>query len=46
MSQGFRLKNINGTINYFLEETEQNELISKKHKKVYTTVNYINNFLF
>ena len=31
--------------NYFLEEIEQNELISKKHKKVYTTLNYTEHFL-
>ena len=34
MSQEFRLKNIDETINYFLEEIKQNELISEKHKKV------------
>ena len=28
------------TRNYFLEEIEQNELLSKKHKKVCTTLNY------
>ena len=31
MSQEFRLKNINVTRNYFLEEIEQNELMSRKH---------------
>ena len=36
-SQEFRLKNIDETRNYFLEEIEQSELISKKHKKVGTT---------
>ena len=41
ISQQFRLKNIDETRNYFLAEIEQNELISKKHKKVCTTVNYI-----
>ena len=41
ISQQFRLKNIDETRNYFLVEIEQNELISKKHKKVCTTVNYI-----
>ena len=34
ISQEFRLKNIDKTRNYFLEEIKQNELISKKHKKV------------
>ena len=41
MSQEFRLKNIDKTRNYFLEEIEQNELMSKKYKKVCTTLNYI-----
>ena len=45
MSQEFRLKNIYETRNYLLEEIEQNELMSKKHKKVWTTLNYIENFL-
>ena len=45
MSQEFRLKNINETRNYFLEEIEQNELMSRKHKKVCTTLNYIEHFL-
>ena len=45
MSQELRLKNINDTRNYFLEEIKQNELMSKKHKKVCTTLNYIEHFL-
>ena len=45
MSQEFRLKNINKTRNYFLEEIEQDELMSRKHKKVCTTLNYIEHFL-
>ena len=45
MSQEFRLKNINETRNYFLEEIDQNELMSKKHKKVCTTLNYIEHIL-
>ena len=45
MSQGLRLKNIDGTRNYFLEEIKQNELISRKHKKVCTTLNYSKHFL-
>ena len=45
ISQEFRLKNIGGTRNYFLEEIEQNELMSRKHKKVWTTLNYIEHFL-
>ena len=35
ISQEFRLKNKNKTRNYFLEEIKQNELMSRKHKKVY-----------
>ena len=34
MSQEFRIKNGNQTRNYFHEEIQQNELTSKKHKKV------------
>ena len=37
MHQKFRLKNINKTRNYFLEEIERNELMSKKHKNLCTT---------
>ena len=45
MSQEFRLKNINETGHYFLEEIEQNELMSKKHKKICSTINYIEQVL-
>ena len=45
ISQELRLENIDKTRNCFLEEMEQNELISRKHKKVYTTLNYIEHFL-
>ena len=45
ISQELRLKNINETRNYFLEEIKQNDLTSKKHKKVCTTLNYIEHFL-
>ena len=40
------LKNIDETRNYFLEETEQTELMSRKHKKVCTTLNSIEHFPF
>ena len=40
-SQEFRLKNVNEPRNYVREEIEQNDLISKKHKKVCATLNYI-----
>ena len=45
ISQEFRLKNIDETRNYFLEEIKQNELMSKKHKKVCTALYYIEHFL-
>ena len=45
ISQEFRLKNIDGTRNNFVEEIEQNELMSKKYKKVCTTLKYIEDFL-
>ena len=46
ISQDFRLKDIDEIRNYFLEEINQNELMSRKHKKVCTTLNYLNAFLF
>ena len=45
MSQEFKFKNIDKTRNYFLEEIKQNELMSRKHKKVCTTLNYTEHFL-
>ena len=36
---------MNETRNYFLKEVKQTELMSKKHKKVCTTLNYIEHFL-
>ena len=45
LKNGCRLKNIDETRSYFLEEMKQNELICKKHKKVCTTLNYIEHFL-
>ena len=45
MSEEFRLKNINEARNYSLEEIEQDELMTKKHKKVYTTLNYVEHVL-
>ena len=44
ISQEFRLKNIGETRNSFLEEIKQNAFLSKKHKRVCTTVNYIEHF--
>ena len=43
LSQQFRLKNVEETRNYFVEEIGQNELMSNKHKRVFTTVNYSKN---
>ena len=37
--------NIDGTRNYFFEEIKQNELMSRKHNKVCTTLNYIEQLL-
>ena len=45
MSQEFRLKKTDERRSYFLGEIEQNELISNKHKKVCTTLNYIEYFI-
>ena len=45
VSQKIRLKNINKKRNYFLEEIKQSELMSRKHKKVFTTLNYIEHFV-
>ena len=41
MSQEFRLKKIDEIRKYFAEEIKQNELMSRKHKKAYKTINYI-----
>ena len=46
ISQEFGLKNIDGTRNYLIEEINRNELMSKKHKEVCTTLNYISIFSF
>ena len=45
ISQEFRVKNINETRNYSFEEIYRSELMSKKHKKICTTLNFIENFL-
>ena len=45
ISQEFRLKNINETRNYFIEEINLNELRSKTHKKVCRALNYIEHLL-
>ena len=33
------------TRNYFIKGIEENELMNKKHKKVFTILNYIEHFL-
>ena len=45
MSQELRSKHIDEKRNCFLEEKEQNELMSRNHKNVCTTLNYIEHFL-
>ena len=45
ISQEFRSKTIDETINYFIKEVNQNELMSKKHKKVCRVSNYIEHLL-
>ena len=39
ISEELRLKNIDEIGNYFLKEIKQNEFMSRKHKKVCTTLN-------
>ena len=41
ISQEFRMKDIEEIRNYFFEEINQNELVSKKQKKVCMNLNYI-----
>ena len=43
--QEFRLKKIDETRNYLLEKIKQNELMSRKHKKILPTLNYTEHFL-
>ena len=43
--QEFKLRNIDETRNYFVDETDQNESMSNKYKKVYTILKYIEHFL-
>ena len=45
-SQEFRLKNIEETRNYSIKEIDLNELMNKKHRKICTTLKYIQHFLF
>ena len=43
--QEFILENIGEIRNYFIEEINQNKLMSKKHKKVCRVLNYIETLL-
>ena len=45
MRQEFRLKEIDETINYFIEEIMENDLISRKHKKVCKILNFTKHLL-
>ena len=45
MRQEFRLKEIDKAINYFIEEIMENDLISKKHKKVCKILNFTEHLL-
>ena len=45
ISQEFRFKKTDETRNYFIEEIKQNELMSRKLKKVCTILNYIEHFV-
>ena len=45
VNKEFRLKNIDETGNYLIEKINGNELMSKKHEKVYIVLNYIEHLL-
>ena len=45
ISQEFRLTNVDETRIYLIEEINRNELMSRKHKKICATLNYIESFL-
>ena len=45
MNQGFRLEKIGEIRSYLSDETSQNELMIKKHKKVFRVLNYIDHLL-
>ena len=45
ITQKVRLKNMDETRNCLVEEANRNKLISKKHKNVCATLNYIEYFL-
>ena len=45
IDQKIRFKNIEKTQYYFIKELDQNELMSKRHKKVSMVLNYVEHFL-
>ena len=45
INQEYRLKNIDERRNYFIKVINQNELMSKKHKKVFRVLSFIENLL-
>ena len=45
IGQKFRVKEIDKIRNYFIKEIKQNELISKKHKNIFSILNYIEHLL-
>ena len=45
MNQDFRLENIDEARNCFIGKINKINLMSKKHKKVYTSLNYIGHLL-
>ena len=45
MNQEFRLKKVNEIRNYLIQETNRNELMSKKHKNFCRILNYIKHSL-
>ena len=44
-SMGFRLKKIDETRNYLLDEIKHNALMSEKYKKTYKYLNYVENLI-
>ena len=46
ISQEFRLKNTDEIKNYLIEEINRNKLMSKKYKRVFTTLILLNTLLF
>ena len=44
--QEFGLKNIDETRNYLIEEINQKQLMSQKHKKIHRALNYIDDLFF